>query len=78
MKNSHLFDILMILMFVAILSLLTVTNIRISAQMITVVVLTAFISGMFYHYKKANLDRAKVSELALLAFIVQLSAISFL
>lgn len=78
MKNSHLFGTLMIFMFIVILSLLTVVNIRISPLMITVIVLSSFFAGMFYHYKKANLTGGKVAELALLAFIVQLSAISFL
>jgi hypothetical protein len=78
MKNSHLYPVINIFIYVGLLVLLTLTNIRISPTMITVLVITAFVAGTFYHHHKSTLTTARIAELALLALIVQLSAISFL
>lgn len=78
MKNSHLFPALNGLMFIVVVSLLIVSGIRLSPIMLTVIIAATFMSGVIYHYKRASLTPSRIFELALLAIIVQVSAISFL
>jgi hypothetical protein len=78
MKNDHLYPVLNIFLLLAFLALITTTNIIISPAMITVLAISAFAAGSYYHHHKKTLTHARILELALLALIVQVTAISFL
>lgn len=78
MKNSHLYPILNLFLIIVVVSLLALTAIPISPLMITVVVATMLVANFVYHHFQSQLDRNKVLEIVLAAFIVQLLALSFL
>jgi hypothetical protein len=78
MKNYHLFPAISTFCFFVILAVFTTTQITVSPLMITVIVASFFISGIYFHYKKSQLNQAKTLELALIAVLVQAIALSFL
>lgn len=78
MSNKHLYPLLSIFFIFILLTILTVLPIPMSPLMITAIVVTTYISGVIYHLHKNTITNEKVAELALLAFIVQFTAISFL
>lgn len=78
MSNKHLFPAVSVLLCVVVLVILSVNPIPISPIMISTIVMATFLAGFIYHETKKSLTNGKVVELALLAFIVQIAAISFL